>query len=428
VPFFIRTGKKGLMDPMDITKLKAHGMNVEIYGNGEPDDGLLESVKANGILEPIVVTPGGTILSGHRRWRAALTLGLRDVPTREMNPPTNLDEQETLLEFNRQREKTFSQKMREAEKLKEIVAARAREKQQAQGGIGHTGAVFGGLGGRPKKEESSENPLPVILREGGFREAEHTPPTSRTAKDSAHANETTKKVATQVGMGQRTFEKAEKVYKKAESGDERAQELVKKLDAGTTTVNAAFKEIIVAEQKKTAIENIEQKAQEPEGLFNVIVIDPPWAYDKRSEDTLHRGRAPYPTLTTEEISAMEIPADNDCALWLWTTNAFMHDAYHVLEAWEFTPKTILTWVKDKMGLGDWLRGQTEHCILAVKGKPPITLSNQTTALYGPLREHSRKPDEFYALVDSLCHGRKLEMFSREEREGWFQHGAEAEKF
>jgi N6-adenosine-specific RNA methylase IME4 len=397
---------------MDTTKLKAHPLNIQIYRDAEPDDGLLESVKANGILEPIVVTPDGTILSGHRRWRAALSLGLRDVPTREIIFDNELDEQERFIEFNHYRNKTFSQKMREAEKLKEIVSARARKKQQAQGEIGYTG-------GRPKKEIVLEKTLGLKSDQGFFSKNE-SPRDNSTRTDAT--------VASQVGMKRDSFEKAEKVYKKAESGDKRAQDLMKKLDAGTTTINAAYKDIVITEQKKAAIENIEQKALEPKGLFNVIVIDPPWAYEKRGEDALHRGRTQYPTMTTDEISAMDIPADENCVLWLWTTNAFMHDAYHVLDAWGFTPKTILTWVKDRIGLGDWLRGQTEHCVLAIRGKPPVSLSNQTTVLYGPLREHSRKPDEFYALVDSLCHGRKLDMFSREKREGWSQHGAETEKF
>jgi ParB-like chromosome segregation protein Spo0J len=331
---------------MDISRLKAHSMNAEIYGDAEPDDGLLESIKANGILEPLVVTPDGTILSGHRRWRAALNLGFADVPAREMKLNTDIDEQATILEFNRQREKTFSQRMREAEKLKEIAATRAKEKQEAQADIGR---VSGELGGRPpkskKKESLPEKPLPLKSGEGVL---------NKPTKADHHANETSSVLASQIGMKRDTFTKAEKVYKKAESGDARAQELVKKLDTGTTTVNAAYKEIIVTEQKKAAIENIEQKAREPEGLFNVIVIDPPWGYEKRNEDALHRARNPYPTMSVDEIAAMEIPAATDCVLWLWTTNAFMHDAYHILDARGFTPKTILTWVKDKMGLGDWL--------------------------------------------------------------------------
>ncbi|MGA2513319.1 MAG: MT-A70 family methyltransferase, partial [Candidatus Limnocylindrales bacterium] len=91
----------------------------------------------------------------------------------------------------------------------------------------------------------------------------------------------------------------------------------------------------------------------------------------------------------------------------------------------FEPKTILTWAKDRMGTGDWLRGQTEHCLMCVRGHPTVTLTNQTTLLHGPMREHSRKPDEFFTLVESLCPGSKLELFAREARPGWAAWGAEA---
>ena len=81
-----------------------------------------------------------------------------------------------------------------------------------------------------------------------------------------------------------------------------------------------------------------------------------------------------------------------------------------------------------MGTGDWLRGMTEHCLMCVKGNPVTVLTNQTTLLQGPLREHSRKPDQFFTMVDALCPGTKLEMFSREARPGWQIWGAETEKF
>ena len=79
-------------------------------------------------------------------------------------------------------------------------------------------------------------------------------------------------------------------------------------------------------------------------------------------------------------------------------------------------------------MGDWLRGKTEHCILAIRGKPVINLTNQTTVLNAPLREHSRKPDEFYQMISDLCPGRKIDIFSRESREGWDQWGCENDKF
>ncbi len=166
----------------------------------------------------------------------------------------------------------------------------------------------------------------------------------------------------------------------------------------------------------------------PTGQFATIVIDPPWPYGTRYDPDTRRAGSPYPEMSLEEITALAIPTGDDCALWLWTTNAFMHEAYHILEEWGFTPKTILTWAKDRMGLGDWLRGQTEHCILATKGKPRVDLTNQTTLLHGPMREHSRKPDEFYALVEALCPEPRLEMFARQERDGWTVHGNETDKF
>jgi N6-adenosine-specific RNA methylase IME4 len=162
----------------------------------------------------------------------------------------------------------------------------------------------------------------------------------------------------------------------------------------------------------------------PPGLYSVIVVDPPWPYQKRREDVTKRGITPYPALSVEKIKALTLPAAKDCVVWLWTTNAFLHEAYHVLEVWQCQPKTVLTWVKDRMGVGDWLRGKTEHCILAIKGKPVITLKNQTTVLQGKRRGHSAKPEEFFALVESLCPApQKLEMFAGgKPRPGWKSYG------
>lgn len=173
-----------------------------------------------------------------------------------------------------------------------------------------------------------------------------------------------------------------------------------------------------------------EPAPMPAGPYRVLVADPPWNYEKRAGDATHRGDLPYPSMTTDAICEMAVRdlGCDDSILWLWTTNAFMRDAYRVLDAWGYQEKTILTWVKDRVGLGDWLRGKTEHCILAVRGKPTVTLTNETTVLDAARREHSRKPDEFYALVEALCPGSKVELFAREARPGWAAWGAETGKF
>lgn len=170
----------------------------------------------------------------------------------------------------------------------------------------------------------------------------------------------------------------------------------------------------------------------PQGLFHVISIDPPWPYEEGGDNSYdpdaRRAANPYPEMSLEQITDLIIPAADDCVLWLWTTHKFMKHSFDLLQTWGFEDKVILTWAKDRMGLGRWLRSQSEFCIMAVRGSPVINLTNQTTILNAPLREHSRKPDEFYQMVDSLCVGRKLDYFSREKREGWEQFGNDLDKF
>src|SRR4029079_7172165 len=112
------------------------------------------------------------------------------------------------------------------------------------------------------------------------------------------------------------------------------------------------------------------------GPYRVLVVDPPWPYYKRAADPSHRGTYPYPQMSIEQVCAIPVAsiAHKDCILWLWTTNSHMRDAFKVLDVWGFQQKTILTWVKNKMGAGDWLRGQTEHCLMAVRGKPIVNLA------------------------------------------------------
>jgi N6-adenosine-specific RNA methylase IME4 len=164
------------------------------------------------------------------------------------------------------------------------------------------------------------------------------------------------------------------------------------------------------------------------GYFDVIVIDPPWEMAGQYDDDGRRANPDYPTMSIEQLSNLSLPASKDCVLWLWATNLNLHDAFHLLEKWGFLYKTTLTWAKDKMGLGRWLRGQTEHCLLAFKGSPPFTGESETTLLNAPRFNHSEKPIEFYELVDRVCYGRKLDYYSRNlDRVGWDKYGDEANK-
>ncbi|HEY7309552.1 MAG TPA: MT-A70 family methyltransferase [Gemmataceae bacterium] len=249
------------------------------------------------------------------------------------------------------------------------------------------------------------------------------------------ASATVAEAAAEVGVPERTARarvaqarKYDEIKSVAESApdNEDLQKLVEQMDL-TGKVNGTYKQF----KKLQAVAQIAAEPPPlPDGPFRVIVIDPPWHYEKRSEDVSQRGAIPYPSMSLDEIAALPIAsmAAEDGTLWLWTTNAHLFDCPQLLSAWGFTHKTVLTWGKDRMGCGDWLRGQTEHCILAVRGQPVVELTNQTTLLTAPVREHSRKPEEFYQLVEALCPGSKVELFQRAPRLGWIGHGNEMTRF
>jgi len=192
-------------------------------------------------------------------------------------------------------------------------------------------------------------------------------------------------------------------------------------------VNSPYKRLKVIRQ--AAIIRAEPPPLPGSGPYRVIVADPPWPYETRKDDPSHRGTTPYSQMSIKQVCEMDVAsiAAEDCILWLWTTNCHMRQAFDVLDAWGFEQKTILTWAKDRFGMGDWLRGQTEHCLMAMRGKPIVELKNQTTLLHASVRAHSQKPDEFYDFVEKLCPApRYAYLFSRyRHNEKWDCHGDEA---
>ena len=177
---------------------------------------------------------------------------------------------------------------------------------------------------------------------------------------------------------------------------------------------------------KGKIENKELVA--PDGLFDVIVIDPPWNYGGNYNPDGRRVSSPYPEMALDELKELAIPSSDDCVLWLWTTHKFIWDAKFLLEHWGFDYKAILTWDKDKMGMGSWLRMQCEFCLMGVKGKPTLLRNDVRDIINEPRRQNSRKPESFYNMAETLTIGRKLDYFSREPREGWEVYGAATAKF
>lgn len=166
-----------------------------------------------------------------------------------------------------------------------------------------------------------------------------------------------------------------------------------------------------------------------DGVFDVVAIDPPWNYGTQYDSAGRRVANPYPEMTQNELLNIKVPSADNCIMFLWTTQRFIWDAKQLLEHWGFEYRNIIVWDKQKIGMGDLFRMQCEFCLVGIKGKPLIDNNHSNRdIIQEPRREHSRKPDAFYDMVDSLCVGRKLDYFSRQQRKGWVTYGNDTEKF
>lgn len=185
-----------------------------------------------------------------------------------------------------------------------------------------------------------------------------------------------------------------------------------------------------AEELTVQVDELEQQSLEnPGGLFDVIVIDPPWNYGTKLLAEAYRAANPYPEMTQAELKAIDLPAADNCVLFLWTTHKFIWDAKELLDTWHFDYRCMLVWNKQLLGTGNLIRMQCEFCLIGLKGKPVFKdVHNIRDLIEEARREHSRKPEAFYKLVDELCAGRKLDYFSRQQREGWTAYGNDTKKF
>lgn len=138
-------------------------------------------------------------------------------------------------------------------------------------------------------------------------------------------------------------------------------------------------------------------------------------------------------MTVKQIAELPVPkiTEDNCHLYLWTTNNYLPDALDVMEAWGFKYKTCITWVKDRIGLGQYFRGITEHCLFGVKGNLPYKIidgkrQQGKTVIMAPKTRHSEKPEEMRRMIETVSYGPYIELFARKRVPGWDVWGHEVE--
>lgn len=169
--------------------------------------------------------------------------------------------------------------------------------------------------------------------------------------------------------------------------------------------------------------------------YKTIYADPPWM--ERGGGKIKRGAdRHYPLMKTKDIIALpvrELIHPDGGHLYLWTTNNFLPDALQVVKAWGFEYVTMITWLKDGQGLGQYYRGITEHCIFATTPKrlPYKRDENgkrmQGVTGFGAIRtEHSRKPDDMRRMIERVSYAPRIELFARAQCSGWDVWGDEVD--
>lgn len=166
--------------------------------------------------------------------------------------------------------------------------------------------------------------------------------------------------------------------------------------------------------------------------YKTIYADPPW--NETGGGKIRRGAdAHYSLMKTSEIIAMvdaiKSISDINCHLYLWVTNNFLPDGLEIMKQWGFVYKTIITWKKDRFGLGQYFRGNTEHCLFGVKGVLPYKVVDDkrqqgVTGFDAPRKEHSEKPEDMRQMIEKVSYPPYLELFARKESPNWDVWGNE----
>lgn len=387
--------------------------NIFPMMSAEEFDELKRDIQANGQLMPIWVYES-KIVDGRNRYQACVDLGIEPVYQTVPGSP----DMPALLTFvislnEKRRHLNSGQKAFIALEVERLLAEDARKRQLAGKKIEPreypaltTSELWTADQNRQQraawKKEIADSP--TLLKDFNKVDRTSAAQAARIANTNMHYVVDAKKI------------------------EREAPELKAAVMAGTMTLPQATKELKVRERESKIQEQREAiasgKAELPEGVFEVIAIDPPWSYGRTYDPEGSRVANPYPEMTHQELMEVALPAANDAVLFLWTTHAFLWDAKKLLDHWGFTYKATLVWDKQQLGMGTWMRMQCEFCLVGIKGKPIWSNTTWRDIISEPRREHSRKPEAFYQFVESVTVGRRLEYFSRTKRQGWEVFGDE----
>jgi len=330
-----------------------------------------DDIARRGIHTPLDITPQSVVLDGRERLRAAAELGITQLPVRTVTPTDEIEYM--LLCCLHRRQLTASQRAALALELDTYQKLRHDGDQRRRRNLRHSSVEVATL-----------------------------PPRGRTREIAAGW----------AGVSARTLQDAATVHQHDPA-------LFERVKAGEIAADQAARQI----RRQLRDQTIPPAPPLPDGPFQIIYADPPWQLG--NPNGANAPERHYPTLPLDQITTIQVPACDDALLLLWAVNCQLLQALHVIDAWGFTYKTNLVWVKPSIGLGNWTRNRHEPLLLASRGRfgLPDPHLRFDSVIEAPRGRHSQKPDAVYERIEHAWpHASKLELFARTARPGWAAWG------
>lgn len=373
-------------------------------------EALKRSIAEIGLQNPIVVTRAKHLVSGYHRLEACRALGWEEIPA------TVVDLDDLRAELAEIDENLIRNELDVLERG-EHFARRKEITDALEGTSTH--------GGDRKSEEARSSGNDFHLKSSADQIAEEIGVTARTVRQEIQiATCLTPEVKEAIRDTPLADSKTDLLQLARIKDPCQQREIAERIVSGEAkNVKDALRADRYEEKRDVSLREVIR------GKYAVLYADPPWSY---SNDGFSGAAAEhYPTMATADICAMPIEdvAADDCVLFMWATNPLLEDAMRVIKSWGFAYKTNLVWVKNaQTNMGFYCYGKHELLLVATRGSlPPVRAGLRASVIEAPRSEHSRKPEEIYALIEGMYPGMSyLELFARRKRQGWTTFGNEAE--
>lgn len=370
---------------------------------------LTESILREGCRDPLVIWAGSTILmDGHNRYRICHK---HEIPFRTVE--LTLPDRGTVADWIDANQ--LGRRNLNADQFNLLLGRRYNRTKKSHGGDRKSSPQNEDLKGKSAKTLAKQHGVSraTVERAGQFAAA--------VDKLKAVDPDIEKKVVRNEAPPRAAVVKAAEII---ESNPEKAKSILK----GTTKTADVIREM----KREALVEKLEsvkvQEVKKAQGVYDVIVIDPPWPMEKIERDERpNQSEMPYPTMTLDEIKIMGIPNATDCHIWIWTTQKFLPFVFEMIHYRRLTYVCTFTWHKpggfQPVGLPQF---NSEFAVYCRFGHPSFVDTKAFPACFNaPRGAHSEKPEEFYAMVRRTTAGRRLDMFSRRIIEGFDGCGQEA---